>query len=219
MQRFKRQPYEKPQVKRRGINTQAEIVTSDEAFQRVIDGMEAEEKKKTEKAQKASAAKGKKGKANKKSKKPSNKAPVAVESETDDEIVLSNYSESDQDDDISPFPLTESRVKNYLKGQWLGISSPDASKKDVIGKWFAAVFYGETRKNGKLYVGKATKRFDSDKGGIVASLEVSCLKPPTTCFASTLEEHPNQSPDIGTVDAYDIIATSLNVDFIGKKNG
>ena len=65
----------------------------------------------------------------------------------------------------SPFPI--------LGKCWKGLSPP-ISATEIVGKWYACIF--KAKKKTYLYIGRATRRFLNDEGGLITTLEIDCLE-------------------------------------------
>ena len=96
-------------------------------------------------------------------------------------------------------PIQESMAVPYLQMMWKRLMSD----RDIIGKWYAALFYG--RRKPVLYIGKVTNVIEN------GAIEMNWLKP-AVGNATQLESIPMHLPqDKGIVAICDVIAGPLVV--------
>ena len=93
-----------------------------------------------------------------------------------------------------------------MQSVWEKLNAPN-TEEDIINRWYAAIY--QNKKRTLLYVGKALRRFLSDKDGHATLIEVECLK--SKCGTGTeFETTPSHLPkDIEMFPIYNVIAGPL----------
>ena len=88
---------------------------------------------------------------------------------------------------------------------WKGLSPP-ISETEIVGKWYACIF--KAKKKTYLYIGRATRRFLNDEGGLITALEIDCLEQKLGVTDNVLKQGQQ---DIGIFAAKDVICGPLQM--------
>ena len=88
---------------------------------------------------------------------------------------------------------------------WKGLSPP-ISETEIVGKWYACIF--KAKKKTYLYIGRATRRFLNDEGGLITALEIDCLEQKLGVTDNVLKQGQQ---DIGIFAARDVICGPLQM--------
>ena len=103
------------------------------------------------------------------------KGELKIQNDPNDERM---FEMSDQDDDDEDNGILNSGEENEEKSStmekcWQALCPP-VSEEKIVGKWLGCIF--QHSKTLSLYVGRVTKRFLNDEGGLVAGVEMDCLE-------------------------------------------
>ena len=111
------------------------------------------------------------------------------------------------------FPSSSHECKSFLRNLWDGLTPP-IPEEDLIGGWYAGMFFQPGKKKGTLCVGRITKRFLLDSNGPVEKLEMDCLKPAFGPSSTNLEEFPAHiGKDYGLFKSFNMIAGPLQLSY------
>lgn len=213
----------KEPAKRKRVNPLANIVTSDESFQEVLDEIkQKEEEERAKKARKeAKQLKAKKGKATVTKKKESIKDLINMndipEFSSDDDDVLDTDSDGEYDflrdeekkeKSIFP-PKNDADAIEYLCTVWDELNPPSA-ESDIVGKYVGVMYY-DAKQRPHLFVGKIINRFLHDENGPAKQLKIHVMfKRAATSTSTLLEEVPDHfTKDITDYPVYDVICGPL----------
>ena len=182
-------PSDKPPQKRRKIDLMAKVITHETLLQEIT---ENEERKK-----------GKNTKARKNIKQiPDEDFPVPFADGDDGD----NEENEDEGEECSEGENFLKPTEPTLQSVWEKLNPPN-TEEAIINRWYAVIY--QNKKRTLLYVGKALRRFLSDKDGHATLIEVECLK--SKCGTGTeFESTPSHLPkDIETFPIYNVIAGPL----------
>ena len=208
-------PTTKPAVKRRKCDLKTRVITNEQ----LLEELKRQEIEAKEKAERKLLGGKRQRKAQKKISFDGNTADDEIEIDENDDVDMpaaddreeeegmeeeediieeNSSNESDDDDGISD--------EDVLKKVWRSINSP-TTEEEITKGWYGAIY--QHQKKSYLYVGKATRRFLSDKDGPATSIELDCLKPQVGSGTILQSYDKSQQRDIGIFMLHNVIAGPL----------
>ena len=112
-----------------------------------------------------------------------------ISDDDDDKIEVEDKSNEEEIEDDEPVVA--------MQNCWKGLSPPTA-EEDVV-KWFGCICASKRGPN--LFIGKSTRRFPNDEGGLITALEIDSLE-----------------QKLGTTNCILKLAKKLDVDIFPVKN-
>ena len=97
--------------------------------------------------------------------------------------------------------ISQGNITEKLKLFWKNISPP-TKEKEVVGKWYAAIFKDNKGKQ-NLCIGRALRRFLEEEDGKISHLEIDCLKPHVGT-SNIMDEYPEHQNDVYMFKASDV---------------
>lgn len=227
-------------TKRRKVNQDSELVTSDQKFEKILNEekekeakkrekeakkKEKEEKKKEKEAEKMERGdrKGKRKQVkNKENEEPNtNKPKRKVDSDT--EMEDSDGYNTDTsirpehvDDSLFP-PQDDLDGYKYLLEVWDELNPP-VEEKDLQGKIFG-VIYNDKNDKPHFFIGKIIARYLYDEDGPAKEFQVEVFKKAATSTSTILEETPTHLKDIANYPAHNIICGPLQASLLTGATG
>ena len=196
-------PSDKPQKKRRKIDLMTKVITDDE-YLKAIKEKEGKQVKKG-----SDRGRGRPKKARTTEAPP--KLDFDVQEGSDSERETSDDTDDSDSENVEKTtfpPVSKRQSVLYLRDFWRSVNPP-VPEEQVVGKWYAAIYLGKRKE--QIYVGRATKRFLSEKDGPATCLELDCLKPHfgSGSILESVPAHLERDVDIFAIQ--DIFAGPLTV--------
>ena len=196
-------PSDKPRKKRRKIDLMTKVITDDE-YLKAIKEKEGKQAKKG-----SDRGRGRPKKARTTEAPP--KLDFDVQEGSDSERETSDDTDDSDSENVEKTtfpPVSKRQSVLYLRDFWRSVNPP-VPEEQVVGKWYAAIYLGKRKE--QIYVGRATKRFLSEKDGPATCLELDCLKPHfgSGSILESVPAHLERDVDIFAIQ--DIFAGPLTV--------
>ena len=121
-----------------------------------------------------------------------------ISDDGDNEIEVEDESNEEEIEDNEPVVA--------MQNCWKGLSPPTV-EEHVVNRWYGCIYTSKRGPN--LFIGKATRRFLNDEGGLITALEIACLEQKLGTTDCILKQAKKSDVDIFPVQ--NIICGPLNV--------
>ena len=121
-----------------------------------------------------------------------------ISDDSNNEIEVEDESNEEEIEDDEPVVA--------MQNCWKGLSPPTV-EEHVVNRWYGCIY--TSKRGANLFIGKATRRFLNDEGGLITALEIACLEQKLGTTDCILKQAKKSDVDIFPVQ--NIICGPLNV--------